>query len=569
MTDPFRWGAAGLPRRRFLQGAAAAAVAGHPLVTLANAAAGKAELVVRVGRMYTMDPTNAGAEAIAVRGGRILAVGAWDDVRAFVGPRTRTLDARAYTMTPGFIDSHAHLRYTYAAYGVNMNVRSIERVKQRLAQQADKQPEGTLVTGYMYDDTKFEEGRPLTRDDIDAVVDRHPVIVRHRGGHTSVFNSRAFQMAGIGEDVADPFGGRFFRENGRLTGKVAEKARALVMEPLEARGVVPEVDRDTRRRALIALTNEMAATGLTGTTDASSGRDLWIAATDAMERNALLVRLGLMPRIGRDLYPICKDMGMRSGFGNERLRIIAAKFGADGSASERTMAMSEPYEGTDDHGILTATQEEIDAAVDDAVAHGLRIGIHANGDVAIDMVLKAYERVLADWQGVNPRLRIEHCSLVNDDLLRRIRDTGSIPTLFYTYAHYHGNKWVDYGPERMEWMFAHRSFLDWGIPVAPASDYMPGPYEPMMALQSMVTRKDMQGRVWGPSQRISVEEALRVCTVNGAYASFEEDLKGSLTPGKLADFVLLEKDPAQVDPDALQEIRIVSTWMGGKATYES
>ena len=152
-------------------------------------------------------------------------------------------------------------------------------------------------------------------------------------------------------------------------------------------------------------------------------------------------------------------------------------------------------------------------------------------------------------------------------LLARIKTAGVVPAPFYTYAHYHGNKWVDYGEEKMESMFAHRSFLDAGIPVAPASDYKPGPYEPMMAIQSMVTRKDTRGRVWGPSQRISVTEAIRICTMHGAYASFEENIKGSLEAGKLADFVILEKDPHEVDPDAIKEIRIVETVMGGRTTY--
>jgi predicted amidohydrolase YtcJ len=234
------------------------------------------------------------------------------------------------------------------------------------------------------------------------------------------------------------------------------------------------------------------------------------------------------------------------------------------------MSRSTPYDGrTDDYGILTMTQEEIDAAVDDAVAHDFRVGIHANGDVAIDRVLNAYERVLKNWKGQNPRFRIEHCSLVNDSLLQRIKDAGVVPAPFYTYAYYHGNKWLDYGEDMMESMFAHRSFLDYGIPVAPASDFTPGPFEPMMAIQSMVTRKDTQGRVWGPSQRISVTEAMRICTVHGAYASFEENIKGSLTPGKLADIVILENDPHAVDPDSIVDIKVLRTILGGRTTYSA
>jgi predicted amidohydrolase YtcJ len=234
------------------------------------------------------------------------------------------------------------------------------------------------------------------------------------------------------------------------------------------------------------------------------------------------------------------------------------------------MRMSTPYAGKpDDFGILTMDQEAIDAAVDDAVAHDFRIGIHANGDVTIDMVLKAYERVLNNYTGPNPRYRIEHCSLINPDLLLRIKAAGVVPAPFYTYAYYHGNKWVDYGPEKMQSMFAHRSFLEAGIPVAPASDYTPGPFEPMMAIQSMVTRQDKQGRVWGPNQRITVAEAMHICTMNGAYASFEEDIKGSLTPGKLADVVLLEQNPHAVDPGEIVNIRINRTILGGETVYEA
>jgi predicted amidohydrolase YtcJ len=185
------------------------------------------------------------------------------------------------------------------------------------------------------------------------------------------------------------------------------------------------------------------------------------------------------------------------------------------------------------------------------------------------MVLSAYERVLRNHSGPNPRLRIEHCSLINDKLLARIKAAGVVPIPFYTYAYFHGDKWHEYGPEKMQSMFAHRSFLDSGIPVAPGSDFPPGPYEPMMALQSMVTRKDKRGRVWGPSQRISLDEALTVCTMHGAYASFDEDIKGSLTPGKLADFVVLEEDPHDVDPDHIVEINVLRTVMGGRTTFDA
>jgi predicted amidohydrolase YtcJ len=528
-------------------------------------AVGQADLVVRGGTFHTMDPGLADADAMAVRAGRIIAVGSSRDVNNLVGASTRVVDARGLTVTPGFIDAHSHPLMFNEAVSVDVNVRTISEVQTLLAGQADRTPPGRWVQGHMYDDTKFAEGRPLNRGDIDMVVQSHPVMVRHRGGHTGVVNSKALEVAGITDTTPDPTGGRFFREQGRLTGKVAEHA----MDVFEQVGEWPTVDRDTNRQGATLMSRRMAAAGLTSTTDAFGSEPAWIAYMDALDRDELHFRLSFMPGGNSSLYEQMKALGMRSGYGNDMLRVGAVKYAADGSASERTMRMSTPFEGTDDYGILTMSQEQIDAAVDDAVANDFRIGIHANGDVTIDMVLNAYERVLARWQGPNPRFRIEHCSLVNPGLLQRIKAAGVVPTPFYTYAHYHGNKWPDYGPERMNSMFAHRSFLDYGIPVAPASDFTPGPFEPMMALQSMVTRKDAKGRIWGESQRISVAEAMRICTVNGAYASFEEAVKGSLTPGKLADFVLLDQDPVKTDPDALKEIGIVATYLGGRPTYEA
>ncbi|MEM1190490.1 MAG: amidohydrolase [Pseudomonadota bacterium] len=529
-----------------------------------------ADCVVLGAEVLTMDDAQPLAEAIAIRGDRILAVGSVDAIREFMGPDTVEIDAAGKLVVPGLIDSHSHPLLAREAVGVDVNLRSIVDVQQALARKAAQSPPGVWVIGVMYDDTKFIEGRPLTRKDIDAAVPDKPVFVAHRGGHTAVVNSAGFAVAGITADTPDPEGGKFYREDGQLTGKVAEHA----MDPIRVAGRWPAVTRRLMQESVRRTSAKMAAAGLTSTTDAFGSREGFIAYQDALAAGEMHFRLSFMPGamdrgIGRgSIFSALKDAGMRSGFGDEMLRIGAVKYSADGSASERTMSMSTPYAGRpDDFGILTMSQEEIDAAVEDAFENDFRIGIHANGDVAIERVLSAYERVLAGHTGINPRWRIEHCSLVNDNLLRRIKAIGVVPTPFYTYAYYHGNKWVDYGPMKMEAMFAHRSFLDYGIPVAPASDFTPGPYEPMMAIQSMVTRKDMQGRVWGGSQRISVEQALRICTMHGAYASFEEGIKGSLTPGKLADYVILDEDPRKIDPDHIVSIKVLRTVLGGRDTH--
>ena len=554
----------GINRRRVLK--SLPAVFAMPGLAIGSAGRfGHPDLIITGAKLHTMDPAFDNATALAVRGDRILAVGSDTDIGNLKSINTRVVDASGQTLTPGFIDAHSHPTMANEAISANVDVRTIRKVQTLLIQQADKTPPGHWVLGHMYDDTKFDEGRSLNRADIDAAVRSHPVMVRHRGGHTAVVNSTAFDLLGVNATTPDPVGGRFFRNNGELTGKVAEHA----MDQFNHVGLWPVIDRETLRDSVFLTSKRMAAAGLTSTTDAAGRAQAWLAYTDALSAGAMDFRVSFMPFARDSIYPAMKAASIRSGFGNNMLRVGAVKYVADGSASERTMRMSTPFEGTDDYGISTMNQEEIHAAVDEAVASGFRIGIHANGDVTIDMVLNAYERALKNWQGPNPRFRIEHCSLVNDKLLRRIKTTGTIPAPFYTYAHYHGNKWVDYGKSRMEWMFAHRSFIDHDIPVAPASDFTPGPYEPLMAIQSMVTRKDAKGRVWGPSQRITAKQALQICTLNGAYASFEENDKGSLSPGKLADFVMLSADPLTTDPDGIKEIKILGTWLGGRQTYEA
>ena len=318
------------------------------------------------------------------------------------------------------------------------------------------------------------------------------------------------------------------------------------------------------------ISKRMASAGLTSVTNAYGQYDELVSYQDAHAAGEMTVRMRFMPGGKLPLYAGMKAAGIRTGFGDEWIRIGAVKYTIDGSASERTMRMSTPYKARpNDYGILVMNADEVYAAVKDARDNDFQIGLHANGDVAIGMALDAFEKVLKEKPLADPRYRIEHCTLVNDKLLKRIKKVGAIPTPFYTYAHYHGDKWDEYGEKKLEHMFAHRSFLDHGIKVAPASDYPPGPYEPLMAIQSMATRKDLNGKVWGGSQKIGVAEAVEICTMNGAYAAFEENLKGSITPGKLADFVMLARDPFTEPQDAIKTIPVVRTVLGGKTVFEA
>ena len=558
-------------RRKFIGSSSALAAAGLGLPMQSTLSAAQTidsrsapDYVVINARVLTSDDSMPRAEAFAVKDDRFIAVGTSSDILNLASSGSEIIDAEGMTVTPGFIDAHSHPSSggVNELVQVNADLRSVVEIKQAIAERARNTPRGQWVRAFKYDDTKLDEGRPVNRFDLDEAAPENPVVVGHRGGHTGVYNSMALAMAGVTSETPDPADGRFYRdENGVLTGLVAEKARDVF------RDLIPsDSNREERRDGVKLISQMMTAAGLTSVHQTGGGRNDMIAYQDARADDGLHFRMYLFPR-GQLFFDLVNS-GIRTGFGDEVFRIGAVKFGADGSASERTMAMSTPFEGSPgDHGILTMNQEEIHEAVENAHRNDFQIGIHANGDIAIDMVLNAYERVQSLWPRPDPRHRIEHCSLVNPDLLRRIKATGSIPTPFYTYVHYHGNKWVYYGEEKMKWMFAHKSFLDYGIPVAPASDYTPGPYEPLMGIQSMVTRKDWMGRVWGPNQRISVDEALKVCTMNGAYASFEENIKGSITTGKLADFVILAEDPHDVDPDQIKNIEIVRTVVGGTTMY--
>ena len=528
-------------------------------------ASAEPDLILVNARVYTVDAAQPRAEAFAVKNGRFVAIGTSADVRNLATTRTRVIDAQQMTVTPGFIDTHCHVSGVNELYSVNANVGRVRELLASLRAKADKTPPGQWITATMFDDTKLDV--PLTRRHLDEVSKDHPISVGHRGGHTTWYNSKAFELAGVTKATPDPDHGRFFRDgSGEFTGRVAELARNVFSKVGTRERFTPEQQRQRGRAGMKHISELLTAAGLTSVHDAGADTDRILAYQDARANGELRHRAGFLVR-GNATFAGFKAAGIHYGFGDEWLRVVGVKYGADGSASERTMRMSTPYVGTKDYGILTMTQQEIDDAVEDAHRHNFRVAIHANGDTTIDMVLQAYERVLAKYPRPDTRHRIEHCSLVNPDLIRRIKAIGAIPTPFWTYAHYHGEKWKEYGAEKMQWMFAHKSFLEAGIPVPGASDYGPGPFEPLMALQSMVTRKDFSGEVWGARQKVSVDEALVIATINGAWASHEEDLKGSITTGKLADFVMLEKDPHDVNADEIKKIAIARTVVGGKTVY--
>jgi predicted amidohydrolase YtcJ len=264
--------------------------------------------------------------------------------------------------------------------------------------------------------------------------------------------------------------------------------------------------------------------------------------------------------------------GLMSGFGDDWIRLGAtSEHTVDGSFSERTMALSQPYPNSRPPytGNVTEARDELNAWVERVHRAGIQVNCHANGDVAIDMYLTAFERAQRLFRRENARPKITHCTLITDGLVRRMKALDAVPAMFTTYAYYNSDKFVFYGEELMKRSMAYRTLLDAGITAAAGSDFAPGPFAPLMGIQGMVTRRGWDGKTWGANQRISVDDALRVNTVNGAYNSREEASKGSISSGKLADFVVLAEDPHAVDPERIKDIQIVRTFVGGAVMYRA
>jgi len=548
----------GLRRRVFVGAVAARALPGNQQTP---------ELILHRANILTMDPSRPVVEAVAIAGGRFLAAGSNHEITSLATSRTQSVSLEGKTVVPGFIDAHSHpassgLRHLKE---VDCDLRSIQAIQQAIRERAAKTPAGEWILGFKYDDTKTEEGRRLRREDLDAATSNHPVYISHRGGHTGYVNSAAIRLSGVPENATDPPGGHFERDPAtrRLTGGLRETAARPFQSKIPSR-----YTRQDRHEGVKLISRMMNRAGVTSVHDTGGGPEDLRAYQDAREAGELGLRVYCLIRYASLDRMIAA--GVRTGLGDEWVRVGGVKLMCDGSISERTARLSQPYIGRkDDFGLLVTPEPELYEQARKAHEAGWQIGTHANGDVAIDITLRVYERLQKEKPRRDPRFRIEHCTLLNDSLIRRIRALGAIPNPFSTYVYYHGEKMREYGAERLENMFAVRSLLDAGVRVTQTSDYPPGPFEPMMALQSSVTRTDSKGNVWGARQRITVEEALRVGTINGAYASFEERLKGSIEAGKLADLVVLGRDPLKTDPMSLIHIPVERTMVGGRWVYES
>jgi predicted amidohydrolase YtcJ len=514
--------------------------------------------------IITISPLQPRATALAIRRGKFVAVGSIEEIQPLIGPHTQVMDLAGQTVIPGFIDAHLHALSSgiWHVRAVDCDLRSIPEIQSALRERARVTPAGEWVLGFKFDDTKTAENRWLTRQDLDGVSTLHPMYVAHRGEHTFFVNSKALEIAGVTDQTPDPPGGRFEHDpqTGELTGIIQERAAECFQQ------LLPPVTAQERRAGLQCICRMFNAAGLTSVHDALVTNLDFMTYQDGLAAGELTMRVYLL--MAWQHFFALRQVGVRSGLGDERLRIGGIKLIADGAISGRTAWLSQPYEGSSsDVGLRAIEPEELEDQVRQIHSAGFQVCTHANGDAAIDMTLTAYEKAMAEFPIPNTRHRIEHCTLVNPSLLERIRKLGVVVTPFCTYVYYHGEKMKYYGEQRLQWMFAQRSFLDHGIISTGATDYIPGPYQPLLGIQSCVTRADSSGKVWGNSQKITVEEALKVYTLHGAYASFEEHLKGSIEAGKLADLVVLGADPTVVDPYTIKDIPVLQTMLGGQVVY--
>ncbi|HEV8040247.1 MAG TPA: amidohydrolase [Bryobacteraceae bacterium] len=533
--------------------------------TALSASSTEPEIILINGVIHTMDPANPQAEAVAVANGRFLAVGMNAEISAYATSRTKRIDLGKFPVFPGFIDAHMHVAQSGLEHlqSVDTDLPSIAAIKDAIRKRASQTPAGNWVLGFKYDDTKMAEGRPINRQDLDEAAPNNPVYIQHRGGHTAFVNSAALNKADINDQTPNPAGGAYEHgADGKLTGRIMDNGNAAFRSKIPSTAT-----RSDRRDGVKLITQMLVRAGVTSAHDALGNPDDLLAYQDAYEAGDLHARIYCL--IGAPHIDKMIRAGIRTGLGNEWVRVGAMKLMLDGSISERTARLSQPYVGRpNDYGILIMGEDEMYTWARKAHLAGWQVASHANGDGTIDQALRVYERLQRETPRHDPRFRLEHCTVINDDLVRRIKAIGAIPTPFSSYAYYHGEKLSVYGEERVNRMFALRSFLDAGVRATQASDYTASPFDPMMALQSEVTRTDKNGNVWGPKQRITIQEALQVGTMNGAYASFEENLKGSITPGKLADLVVLGRDPLREDPSKLIGISVQRTMVGGKWMFE-
>jgi predicted amidohydrolase YtcJ len=532
---------------------------------------GPVTLAVVNARIWTGDAARPWAEALAVSGDRIAAVGTSEDIRA-LGRTITPIDAGGRLIVPGFIDTHVHfLEGGSRLASVQLrDARTRDEFVRRIRDFAATVPEGTWITGGDWDHTLWGGELPA-RAWIDEATPRHPVWVNRLDGHMALANSAALAAAGLGRDTPDVAGGEIVRdESGAPTGLLKDNAMALVDR------VVPPPTEQMQDRALDAAMRHVAAQGVTTVHNMGSWNDLAVFAR-ARSRGVLSTRIYAVVPLAdwerlRDVVAR-REYGGEDGRGDEWLRVGGLKGFVDGSLGSHTAAFHEPYDDArGDRGLLVNRPEELYAWIAGADRAGLHVMVHAIGDRANGLLLDIYERVAQENGPRDRRFRIEHAQhLAPADIPRFARQ--QVIASMQPYHAIDDGRWAEkYIGRRIETTYAFRSLLDAQATLAFGSDWYVAPPTPLEGIYAAVTRRTLDGKHpdgWVPAQKITVEDALRAYTVNAAYASFEENLKGVLAPGRLADFVVLERNIFEIPLEEIGEAGVRMTVVGGRLVYTS
>ncbi|WP_031509032.1 amidohydrolase [Streptomyces megasporus] len=528
-------------------------------------------------RIRTVDDDHPRAHALGVLHGRIVGL----DATVADLPARTTVDCRGAVVVPGFGDAHNHMAW----FGQSLDeldlsdAGTLEQVYDAVARRAAALPADAWVVGSGYDDTVMG-GHPH-REALDRAGGGRPVWLKHRSGHMCAVSGEVLRLAGVLDGAtADPEGGVVVRDaSGVPTGLLQERAQSLVTGLVMPYPVAELADAIGRASAVYA------SEGLTQVTEAGIGRGLIgrspveaAAYQLARERGTLRTRVELMVAAD-NLHPLDAhhddgittgiDLGLRSGFGDDRLRIGPMKIWLDGSLIGRTATVTEPFCGHDHStGVYQNDPDEMRRLVVAAHRAGWRIAAHAIGDAAVDLALDAFDEARRTAPRPGVRHRIEHSGVVRPDQLKRYAEleVTPVPQAHFLYAV--GDTMAEaLGPERTPWMYRHKSFLDHGLRVPGSSDRPVAPGAPLLGMQSMVERLSRDGAVLGPDERVTAEQALRAYTIDAAWAGHDEDRRGSLTPGKLADLVLLSDDPVEIDSGRIGAIDVLATFVAGECVH--
>ncbi len=531
-----------------------------------------ADLIVINANVWTVDRDHPRAEAIAVIGDRIAAVGDAAQIDAWRGSETIVVDAEGRLVLPGFNDAHVHLVQAGQQLD-NVHLKdadSPEEFTQRIADFAAGVPAGEWILGGDWDEQLWTPPDLPTRQLIDRVTPNHPVYIIRYDGHQALANTRALELAGITVSTTDPPGGEILRDGaGAPTGILKMAARDLVA------GIVPPLSPEQRRRAATRALEQMAAAGVTSATDMGTSADDTALFMELESSGLLTTRLYLAPM--ETDWQDQANVGIRRGFGSTFLRLGALKGYVDGSLGSSTALFFEPYlHEPESTGMLTeeftpfADARTRLLSADDA---GLQIALHAIGDRGISMTLDLFEELAVLNGPRDRRLRIEHAQHLVEADFARFAELDIIASV-QPYHAVDDGRWAEdrIGPDRAKTTYAFRTFLDHGVRLAVGTDWNGAPIEPMLTLHAAVTRATLDGRHpngWVPEQKLTLDEAIEAYTLGSAYAEFQEQDKGTIERGKLADLVVLSDDIFSIPPEDLPMVSVVTTIVGGQIVYSA